>query len=262
MSHIDIIYNTYPFLKERENSSITNYVYKSCKKNWIIVMLPCKDTITNENRNNICDKNKAKYRASHLLVVMIFNKLDPSKIIYSIETKFSSNKISTSYEVGKNVYPDKFDDNLDNICSSGIHYFKSLERAFYYEIPDDYQGKYIIWYDNGNKREETFIIINNNKLIFNGIYKKWYENGNLEEIGNYEMDELDGECICYYNNGNKKISATFYHGLREGPETKWYENGNIMEHGLNVNDEKIGIWIYYKPNGLDKIEINESNNKL
>ena len=31
----------------------------------------------------------------------------------------------------QNVVPDKFDENLDIVCTSGIHYFKSVELAFY-----------------------------------------------------------------------------------------------------------------------------------
>jgi len=77
MLYIDTIYNTYPFLKNTDCSNISKYFYKSLNKDWIVVMLPCNDTITNENRNNIINKNKAKYRANKLYVVMIFNKLEP-----------------------------------------------------------------------------------------------------------------------------------------------------------------------------------------
>ena len=33
------------------------------------------------------------------------------------------------YEVGKETYPDSFDDNRWNECSSGIHFFLTLEEA-------------------------------------------------------------------------------------------------------------------------------------
>jgi hypothetical protein len=44
-------------------------------------------------------------------------------------------KTITRYEVGSYVKPDWFDNNLNSICSHGIHYFLTLEAALSYR-PD------------------------------------------------------------------------------------------------------------------------------
>jgi hypothetical protein len=38
----------------------------------------------------------------------------------------------TVYKTNEWVYPDRFDEDVDNVCSYGIHYFQSLEAAFCY----------------------------------------------------------------------------------------------------------------------------------
>ena len=60
----------------------------------------------------------------------------------------------TRYEVGKNVYPDKYDENIYVVATHGIHFYKKLDCAFHhYLLPEEngYIGKHIIyWYPDGS----------------------------------------------------------------------------------------------------------------
>jgi hypothetical protein len=153
-------YNTQELLKKltEELADYINdkkYVYKTCG-DFIVVLEKLSDTITNENRSNVSqigdDKLYAKYRANKLFVKQIINKYDLSKC----EKVMSSYKITAEYEItaeykiDETVYPDKFDINIENVCSSGIHYFLNLKRAFYYNLEIEIMnGEYLSWYENG-----------------------------------------------------------------------------------------------------------------
>src|SRR5205823_528566 len=94
----------------------------------------------------VVDARFAKYRANKLKVLMIINIRNLSSIVsidHFYENSFDK-KTFITYIVDKVVYPDKFDDNIDNVCSNGIHYFKSIDRAYNYASPPpSYTG---IWY--------------------------------------------------------------------------------------------------------------------
>ncbi len=129
-----------------------SYVYKNCQNEYIIIMKKLDDTKTNESRYGITDFNNAKFRADKLLVVLIFKINQPKEQIEFFVNKFRNSEIR--YQKGEIVLPDEFDDDLDEVCSNGIHYFKTIDRAFYYTMPDNYTGKWINYYDHGLKSNE------------------------------------------------------------------------------------------------------------
>jgi len=62
---------------------------------------------------------------------------------------------------------------LPEICTNGIHYFKSIDATFYYaNVPKNYTGKWIK-YNEAGKRLSEGDYVNGKKN--NGHYKK---NGN------------------------------------------------------------------------------------
>ena len=72
-------------------------------------------------RNNAFGR---KCRAEYADVVEIFGSQDGKAI--------SGHDNNTIYEVGKRVFPDKYDDDFTNECSSGIHFFITrLEAELY-----------------------------------------------------------------------------------------------------------------------------------
>ncbi len=156
------------------------YVYKHCKANGsqqavIIIMKKLEDTITNESKKDVADPNFAKFRASKLEVYLIIDSNDPN-IEYNEYVNLSFNLI-TNYKKGTVIHPNYFDNNLDEICSSGIHYFKTIDAAFYYgsTIPDNYSGAWYTFFDNGKISEKVNYI--NGKR--NGKWYAWFSNGEL-----------------------------------------------------------------------------------
>lgn len=143
---------------------ITNskYVYKSCHVDWIIILEKIHGTITNENRSNVVFGKYAKYRANKLKVVLIFNKFNPILTINNITNSLHKEKIH--YVVGE-IVETNFDSNISKVCTTGIHYFKSIESAFYLELnlKKKYTGKYIFRDSNGLILKQ-FMYLNGEKI--------------------------------------------------------------------------------------------------
>jgi hypothetical protein len=71
----------------------------------------------------------SQYRANKLRVTLIFNKFDPFDIVeYIYNTNYHK---SIKYEINKIVEEDDYNMDLNKIYTSGIHYFKTIEAAFY-----------------------------------------------------------------------------------------------------------------------------------
>ena len=148
------------------------------------------DTITNESRSNVIDIQHAKYRGNKFLVIDIVNKFNINNHIDKITNSFYNLNI-VNYKVNEIVVSDLFDNSLDSVCSNGIHYFKSIETAFHYEINKDYvkSGTYTEWYDNGQIKTKCNFVNN----IKEGEYTNWSMNGQMNLKCNYFKDENDGE---------------------------------------------------------------------
>uniref|UniRef100_A0A6C0ECH9 Uncharacterized protein n=1 Tax=viral metagenome TaxID=1070528 RepID=A0A6C0ECH9_9ZZZZ len=140
--------------EEYENDE--SIVYKKCKDS-IVALKKLKDTITNESRKGIYNPLFAKFRADKLKVIKIVD-------IVTLESlKCVNNYIydkSIEYKLNKIVEEPDFDKNLDRICAKGIHYFKTLDPAYYFSFcplvdNNKYTGSIIKYDDNGLKKRET-----------------------------------------------------------------------------------------------------------
>jgi len=225
------------------------YVYKTCD-DFIVVLEKLKDTITNENRSNVSqisdNKLYAKYRANKLLVKKIINKYE----LTNCEKVMSNGyKIKTEYKINETVYPNKFDNDLENVCSSGIHYFLNLKSAFYYGIVmNNMNGKYLSWYDDGQIKIKCNYV--DGKL--NGEHLRWYENGQMYEKCNYINGKIHGEYLKWYKNGQMCGKCNYINGKIHGEYLSWYENGQ-MEIKCNCVDG----YKYYEDNYLEFYENGE-----
>jgi antitoxin component YwqK of YwqJK toxin-antitoxin module len=167
------------------------YVYKSCAE-YIVILERLSDTITNENRNNITNKEYksfAKYRGNKFLVKDIFHKFDYTNKVSSISSSNFEHKLE--YKIGKIIIPDNFDTNLEKVCSNGIHYFLKLECAFYYSLNKIQNGEYLEWYENG----QQYIKCTYTDGKLNGEYLEWYENGQQYKKCTYTDNERNGEYL-------------------------------------------------------------------
>ncbi|VBB18994.1 hypothetical protein YASMINEVIRUS_1526, partial [Yasminevirus sp. GU-2018] len=126
------------------------YVYKLCSSRWIVILEKLPDTLCNEGRSNVIDMKYAKFRADKLLVVMIFEADKPTTKTQTITTQHKN--IKTTYTVGKSVVPDFYDPRPNEVCSGGIHYFTTVDGAYYYrDPPNGYSGRWFAWNDAGKR---------------------------------------------------------------------------------------------------------------
>jgi len=222
------------------------YVYKTCG-DFIVVLEKQSDTITNENRSNVSqigdNKLYAKYRANKLLVKQIINKYDLTKC-ENVESKYYNIKIE--YKINETVYPDKFDIILENVCSSGIHYFLNLKRAFYYDLEiENKNGEYLIWYDNGQMNEKYNYVDD----IKDGEYLKWYENGQMCMKCNYNYNKLNGEWIEWYDNGQMFRKYNYVNDIEDGEHLNWHKNGQMSRKCNYVNGKLNAEYLEWCKNG-------------
>lgn len=102
-----------------------HYGYKRCG-NYIVKLLIPNFAITNENRNGVKNKFRAKHRTNIAGVIDIkdlTNQAGPRYVVSTFHKKW------LKYELGKVVECLDFDYNLNKICSTGIHYFLNEEQA-------------------------------------------------------------------------------------------------------------------------------------
>ncbi len=97
-------------------------------------------------------------------------------ILKSNKVKINNSNKKIIYEKGKIVLPDRFDYNLNHICSNGIHYFKTIDAAFYYskQVPTNYTGYWINYhFEKGEKYSEGYYI----NGLRDGKWIYWYYTG-------------------------------------------------------------------------------------
>lgn len=180
-----------------EYTSDKKYVYKSCNnypdrsREWLVIMEKCHDTITNEDRKCVINTDHAKFRADKLMVVKIININDGSMSSTKIVNAYLPSK-SLEYKVGSVVECDEFNTDLDEVCGGGIHYFKTLITAYYY--------------DDGEKRQQTYT----------GKWMEWRDDGQILRETDYSNGVLNGSSKTFYDNGKAWIEHKHKNGHKVG----------------------------------------------
>lgn len=240
------------------------YVYKSCSnlpnkiREWLVVMEKCEDTITNEERKGVVDENHAKFRANKMRVTEIINMNDMKKEEYVVNYDVYGGK-SLKYEVGAIVECDKFDNDIDVICSGGIHYFKMLMPAYYYrDKPIAITGKWIDWHDNGRKQCEE----NWKCGQIDGPYKEWQYDGEYNIICAYKNGNLDGPWIKWGTNGKKIEEYHYKNGILYGSWIRWYADGTMMDKRFYRGGRMDGLCTQWHANGQKMSEIDYVDGKI
>jgi len=195
----------------------------------------------NEQRKGAIVKETAKYRCSKAKVLSITDIKGKS-----YEKGYSIYDSNFLYEVGK-VIQTKYDPDIEEVCSEGIHYFKIKKCALTYEtmVPGDFTGKWELWYDNGLLRSETY--------FKNGIYDishtEWYENGRIEEKTYYVNGKKHGVYETWYGNGQLRKRMHYENGIINGFAESWYENGQLRSQDPYVNGRANGLFSEWYENG-------------
>jgi len=201
--------------------------FKSCG-NWVVVLELCADTKTNEARK-VFDSRFAEYRGDRFRVIAIYKKSPIVEKITEIKNTFYIEQIT--YKVGEIVIADSFDENINEVCSHGIHYFKSIYPSIILEIPENYTGFCIKYNDDGIKLKE----------------------------GNYKNSKEEGKWILYYETGDKLGEGNYINGNREGKWIFYNKTGGKQGEGNFVNDKYENKWIYYYETGEIKKIISYEN---
>ncbi len=184
------------------------FVFKKCGE-FIVVLEKPEDVLCNEMRTGIIDKNFAKFRANGLWCKFIIHFKTfacPTKIRHDVV--YGTKNIV--YKIGEFITPDDYNKDIEKVCTNGIHYFLTLEAAFYYNL-----------------------------IPFCGRYQFHTENGRLYAICNYRDFELHGEMIEWYANGNIENRSYYEHARKHGLQLKLDEDGWKVQESQFVNGFKI-----------------------
>lgn len=221
------------------------YVYKLCSSKYIVVMKKLPETITNEQRDGIVDINHAKCRASVLEVILIVNIYDTNDRPQQILNIFASYR--TMYTIGEKAIPHNFDSILNNVCSGGIHYFKTIETAYMYNklISSNFTGLWTAWYNNGQKSDEG-AYIDGRKC---GHWMTWHRNGQKESEGEYIKGRQSGHWMDWYDNGHNRSEGSYVNGCESGPWILRINNDQKRSEGNFVDGYQRGLWISWDKNG-------------
>lgn len=180
-------------------------VFKSCS-DYIVVLTKLPETYTNDSRSSD-NKTYAQCRGDKFLVNDIINKFEVSKKRDRIQNSCYAKK-QIWYIVGEIVQADDYDKYVQNISSRGIHYFKTIEQAFYWELGKipTYSGDWIMWHHDGNL--SALVNLKNGKPY--GKCKLFYNyNMRIAHEGEYVDGEKHGQWYNYDICGGK-LDITIY----------------------------------------------------
>ena len=90
---------------------------------------------------------------------------------------------------------------------------------------EPYTGKYVIYYESGQKRYEGNFV--SGKM--EGKQIKWHENGQMSYEANFKYGKQQGPYIFWYDNGQKSYEANYKKGKEDGIVTSWDREGNITK---------------------------------
>ena len=214
--------------------------YKKCRDGRIVVLEILGKH--NEDREGIVDEQFAKMRCSRARVIRIYDMHDQT---IEYDEAFGIYDKTVKYTVGEVVEPiDEFDNYLDKVCGSGIHYFLTEEPAYYWEYKPK-NGLYKSWYESGQVWER--FTSKNGEL--DGLYEEWRPNGQILSRWTCKNGELDGLYESWYSNGQMRGRCTYRNGEKDGLCESWHENGQMRRRYEYVNGEVDGLYETWHSNG-------------
>lgn len=228
-----------------EKYSNKNVVFSSCEKKWLLIL--------SINETKIKDIHQYSFNiGNNLYVYDIINKFDLSISKESIDTKFDNNKIKL----------DKFK------YINNYFYFISPHAAYFYDLPDDYSGKYIKWNTEGKKIcEGTYI---------NGLkHSEWTYYDDENNVSNMINYVLNRKCNALSYRKDKSKKSQYLYDDKENiiSWSEWDVYGNLVIEGKLKDNDYHYIFTKYFDSGkihtiskyvnkkiLRKIIFNENGN--
>ncbi len=106
-----------------------------------------------------------------------------------------------------------------------INWLENGKKISEHEFENDLNRNYIIWYDNGNKKQD--ISFKGNEL--NGRWLEWHMNGVKRTVGNMKYGMMEGKWTFWYHNGQKELECEFDFGSPIGSAFLYHDNGVLKE---------------------------------
>src|SRR5437868_2118866 len=149
--------------------------YKKCHGNLIAKLQILGKN--NQDRKSVVDKKYAQMRCSRAKVLQIYDMItrEPHDKAMS---QYDQNFI---YLIGPEYHVWDYDDNLEAICTNGIHYYLTEEAAFMHD-------SYNLQYQHIQKNKWT------------GEFKMWYPSGQIKTLVTYVNGIRDGNCLSWHDN--------------------------------------------------------------
>jgi hypothetical protein len=221
---------------------ISYKVAKSGEKRVIVTLEIPEDAITNMNRSTIAVRQTAKYRANKVKVISIE---DEEGNMYKIARPCFFDR-DILYEVPKMVVCEDFDMTLENVCSSGIHFFLDRKVAEQYGLEEIKNGTLTQYYDNGGKFIEQSYV----NGLKDGLFQLWEESGQLVATNIYVKGLSHGPFICFWSDGTVKQTGTYNNNKFNGNYKEYYSNGVLaIEKIYKDGVENKNLRKKYLPNG-------------
>lgn len=233
--------------------------YKAAKtkdgKRVVITLEIPDDATTNNKRSDIIDVNYAKLRTDKAYIVKIEDS-DGNTYHHAISAHYEHETLE--YNVDTYVFVDNYDMNMNNVCSTGIHFFLTKRLAEQFELSGIDNGLYETYYENGQKEITcTFL---DKKII--GKFELWYKNGqkNLEctFINETTSNIFEPFHTEYYQN-TRSFGINYLYGKKDGIFKHWYENGKLHEYITYVDGKRNGLYKLYYKNGNKNKEVTYVN---
>jgi len=256
------------------------YVYKRCSDDFIVILKKIDRTITNETRNSVFDSRYAKFRGDCFYVERIFDSQNPNN-----ETSVAYGVNDFEYIVKKIVAVSDFNPMINEICTTGIHYFKDIRGAYFYNLPNslllknmmpvNYSGVWKLFDPNGRLyykcnfvkgmkygKEIKYFIRNlvelkceyiNDTLIYKCNYKNGKKHGvEIKWYVDQEKTNMSVTAFCHNALIGLKYKCDYVEGIKHGKEEHYYKNG-ILKHCCEyVNGNKNGAETEWYDNGQMK----------
>ncbi len=181
---------------------------------------------------------------NHIIISLLFLSVGFSQKVYDINHIVLQN----------GVYIKKFSDEIVN--GKVFQMFGDMKVPLGNMKDGKKDGKWMVWYDNGLKRQDgtykdgEFILSNSwteyGEIMVKdgiGLYTLWMKNGKKSIESTYKNGKLNGT-FTTFSDGKKSIEVTYKDGKKDGLYTNWYKDKKVTE-GNYKDGEKDGIWTWW-----------------
>ena len=103
-----------------------------------------------------------------------------------------------------------------------------------------------VYYDLDGYKIATDYFVNGLKNRISFVY---YQSGKVAEEKEFRDGFEQGACNKLWENGNKKMTATYENGALEGRAVYYNSEGKRSISGFYYHDLRDGVWLYFEENG-------------